>query len=271
MTRILLVEPDEKDAERISEVLEIHPDWEITRVSSLLEAIRAAGDSAFDAAILDYDQPDGSGLDIIDFLRIGSPGIRILMVSEKGSEQIAFHALSHGVGDYLLKDNHLHHELPRRIDALLETSHHHGLVETFSPTSNYEPAPTDSDRTPAVNESALERALGVIVGGPILACGVFDSRGRVVASKFYPGLDADGVGFALATIHGQIGALWTYGELKPLGYEALIEVDAGLLGITAIPGTFLVSLVMDRDTDHDKALERLEMAARKVYETLRSG
>lgn len=269
MTRILLVEPDEGAAVDMKTTLAGHSDWEVTRVGSLLEAIRAAGDTAFDAAILDYDQPDGTGLDILDFLRIGSPGIRILMVSDKGNEQIAFHALSHGVGDYLIKDSHLHHELARRIDALLDTSPSHDLVDTLSPVTRYESPPTDMDRVPTSNESALDRALGVIVGGPILAAGVYDSRGKTLATRFYPGLDADGIGFALATIHGQIGALWTYGELKPMGYELLIEVDAGLMGITAIPGTFVVILLMERDSEHDKALERLEMAARKIFDTLK--
>ena len=250
------------------DVLKDHHDWEVVRVGSLLEAIRAAGDTAFDAAILDYDQPDGTGLDILDFLRIGSPGIRILMVSDKGNEQIAFHALSHGVGDYLVKDSHLAHELPRRVDALLDTTSSHGLVEALAPT-RYEPAPVDVDRTPVPSGTALDRALEIIVGGPILAAGVFDTRGKPYATRLVPGVDPDGVGFALATIHGQIGALWTYGELKPLGYEMLIEVDAGLLGVTAIPGTFVVALLMERDTDHARALERLEMAARKIFETLR--
>lgn len=272
MTRILLVEPDPSAAENMRDALGDHPDWEVTRVGSLLEAIRAAGDTPFDAAILDYDQPDGSGLDIIDFLRIGSPGIRILMVSDTSNEQIAFHALSHGVGDYLVKDTHLERELPRRVDALLETAGGGGLVETLTPMTSYEPAPRDTDaHEPVPRESSLDQALNVIVGGPILAAAVYDSRGKTIAARLYPGLDADGIGFALATLHGQVGSLWTYGELKPLGYEMLIEIDAGLLGVTAIPGTFIIAVLMERDTDHDKALERCEMAARKIYETLRGG
>lgn len=267
-TRILLVEPDEKAAADMSLSLEGHPEWEVTRVGSLLEAIRVAGETPFQAAVLDYDLPDGTGLDILDFLRIGSPGIQIVLVSDRGSEDIVFHALSHGVGDYLVKDSHLGQELARRIDALLDRGANH-VVDTLTAATKYDKAPVDEDRATPVPESALDRALGIIVGGPILAAGIFDSRGKVIAARFYPGLDPDGAGFALATIHGQIGALWTYAELKPLGYEMLVEVDAGLLAVTAIPGTFVVALLMERQTEHDRALERLEMAARKVFETLR--
>ncbi|HEX2021137.1 MAG TPA: response regulator [Candidatus Thermoplasmatota archaeon] len=270
MTRILVVEPDEVVASDMRASLGQNTDWHVIRVASLMEAIRAAGEDRFDAAVLDPDLPDGNGLDIVDFLRIGSPGIRILLVSDSGDEEVVFHALSHGVGDYLVKDSHLSQELPRRVDALLERGSADGLVDTLAAAGSYDTRPEGAGNEGAAQETSLQRALGVIVGGPILAAGVFDSRGKPVAARLFPGVDPDGFGFAIGIIHGQIGGLWTYAELKPSGYDILVDVDAGLLALTAIPGTFVVAVLMEKDVPRAKALEIADRAARKVFESLKS-
>lgn len=268
MTRILVVEGDEEAADAIHQSLGVRPEWVVTRAKTILEAIRAAGESTFDAAILEAELPDGSGLDILDFLRIGSPGIQIVLVAAKPSEAIAFHALSHGAGDFIVKDKHFGQELPRRIDALLDrVSPESALVETLAPMRGYdehEPMPAGA----AAEESAIDRALASLVGGNVVAAGVFDLRGRALATRLFADMDPEGLGFALATIHGQIGALWTYGGLKPTGYEALVDVEGGLLAITAIPGTYVVAVLFEEGMQRRRALERLEQAAKRVHASL---
>src|SRR5581483_813715 len=135
-TNILLVEGDDTEAAHLREAL-VHPGWTVTRASTVLEAIRAAGDKAFDAAVLEADLPDGSGVDLLNFLRITNPAIRILILSDEGSEALAFRALSTGAGDFVVKNRHLAEELPRRIDALLETGDvaSAALIETILPTT----------------------------------------------------------------------------------------------------------------------------------------
>lgn len=261
MTRILLVEPDEGAATALRSSLVQHDGWEVTRVGSVLEAIRTAGEQKFDAAILDYDLPDGTGLDLLDFLRIGSPGIRIMMLSDQRSEDIAFHALSHGAGEVLVKDNHLEQELPRRMGALLEhIDAAAALVETLLPSTyddkKFEPTPTHEEQS-----SALQVAVRELVTGNVVAAGVWDHLGRPVALRLMPDLDPDGLGFALGTMHGQVGGIWTYGNLKPTGYVSLIDVEGGLLGITAIPGTYLVALLFELPINKHRAMEKLEQAA----------
>src|SRR5438067_8784387 len=165
MTRILLVEPDEGSAGQLSGALSQHEGWEVTRVGTVLEAIREAGEKPFDAAVLDYELPDGSGMDIMDFLRIGSPGIRIVVVANRKSEEVAFHALSHGAGDFMIKDKHLALELPRRIDALLHegVNAHAALVETLLP-HDYDEAKFEETRSPEEQENALQTTVRELVG-----------------------------------------------------------------------------------------------------------
>jgi DNA-binding response OmpR family regulator len=269
MTRILLVEPDDVTAEAVqASLVQAHGAWEITRVGTVLEAIREAGDRPFDAAVLDYELPDGSGLDILDFLRIGSPGIRIVVLSGTKSEDVAFHALSHGAGDFMVKDHHLSIELPRRVDALL---HAHpvdattALVETLTP-HEYDEARFDTP--PAERESSLQATIREIVGGSVIAAAVYDHRGRPLALRLLPDLEPDGLGFALATIHGQVGAVWTYGNIRPTGYAMMVDVEGGLLGITAIPGTYLVAVLFETPISRARALEKLEHAAGRLTQAM---
>lgn len=271
MPRILLVEGDEKEAQEMGKTLRGRPGWDVVRAGTLLEAIRAAGDATFDAAVLDTDLPDGSGLDILDFLRIGSPGIRILLLSEKPSESVAFHALSHGAGDFLVKDSHLDQELPRRVESLLEhVDAEAALVSTLVPTLHYDtvdvPAPARANA-----KSGVEEALEGIVTGPVVGAGVWDLRGHPIATLLQDGADADGLGFAMGTLHGQVGALWTYGNLKPTGYRMCIEVDGGLLAITAIPGTYIVALLFEAGSAARRALEKLDAAGLRVLAAIQGG
>lgn len=264
MTRILLVEPDDGAATALRSSLAQHHGWEVTRVASVLEAIRTAGETKFDAAILDYDLPDGTGLDLLDFLRIGSPGIRIVMLSDQRSEDIAFHALSHGAGEVLVKDKHLEAELPRRVEGLLEhIDATAALVETLHPSTyedkRFHPQPTEEEQ-----QSALQVAVRDLVSGNVIAAGVWDHLGKPVALRLMPDLDPAGLGFALGTIHGQVGGVWTYGNLKPTGYVQLIDVEGGLLCVTAIPGTFLVALLFETPINKHRALEKLEQAAHRL-------
>lgn len=280
MTRILLAEPDSGQADQLRASLSEHADWEVTCVGSVLEAIREAGERSYDAAILDYDLPDGSGVDILDFLRIGSPGIRIVVVGAKRSEDVVFHALSHGAGDYVVKDKHLAVELPRRLDTLLDNpvSAERALVETILP-STYEqqrvatpPASSavGADELDGDAESALQTCLHELVTGPVIAAGVFDHLGHPKAAQLIPDMDADGLGFSLATMHGQVGAVWTYGNIKPVGYAMIVDVEGGLLGITAIPGTFLVALLFEAPLSRHRALEKLEQAAARITAALQA-
>lgn len=272
MTRILLVDADAVESEDLHRSMTDQRGWDVVRASTLIEAIRMAGESKFDAAVLDTDLPDGSGIDILDFLRIGSPGIRILLLSAKPSEQVAFHALSHGAGDFVIKDKHLERELPGRIDALLEHPEPmQAVVETLSPVRAYEAPDFEPANAPEKKASAVEAALQDIVKDNVVAAGVWELRGKPIAVKAPADLDADGVGFALATLHGQVGALWTYGNLKPTGYRLVIEVEGGLLAVTAIPGTYVVALLFEQGFAARRALDRADQAGLKILAAMQQG
>ena len=281
-TRILLVEGNDEEAQRLAPILRETPGYQVTLAKGVLDAIRCAGDASFDAAILDYELPDGTGLDLLDFLRLGSPDIRIMMLSAPVSEEVAFHALSHGARDFLVKDNHLAQELPRRMEALMDhIAPTHAFIETLRPHEQsglHADLPQDDsdERPPArsaprgTNAKADPRsakllpAVESLIGAPTFAAAVFDAHGHSIAEKLVDPLDGAGVGFGLASIHAQVGALWATTQLKPTSYLALVHVEGGLLGLTAVPGPLLVALLMDQATNHAKAVKALMDAARVV-------
>jgi len=269
--RILLVDADAAESAQLDRSLRCRrAEWEVVRAGSLLEAIRVAGEGAFDAAVLDADMPEGSGLDILDYLRIGSPGIRIVLLCARPDERVAFHALSHGAGDLLAKDKHLERELPLRLDALLDApGAAHALVETLAPVGTYDARgakPHDAEGT-----GGLEDTLRGLVGAGVRAAGVWDLHGRPLATSDEDALDAEGIGFALATLHGQLGALHAHADMTPTGYRFVIETEEGLLAVTAVPGTYILGLLMDAATAPRRALERADQAALKVLATLQRG
>lgn len=272
MARILLVEGDDDEAQDLQKTLRGREDWDVVTARTLIEAIRVAGEGTFDAAVLNADMPDGSGLDILDFLRIGSPGIRIMLLSAKPNEHIAFHALSHGAGDFMVKDKHLDQELPRRIDAMLDHPTATGaLVETLTAVGAYDRVDYDAPRAAGHRGNALDALLVETVASPVLAAGVWDLRGRPIAVQAPADVDGDGLGFAMATIHGQVGALWTYGNLKPTGYRLVIDVEGGLIAVTAIPGTYLVALMFESGFAPRRALDRVDQVGMRVLAALQGG
>lgn len=274
-TRILLVEGDDAEARALGEALR-HPGWQIVRVATVMEAIRAAGETPFDAAILEAEMPDGNGVDLLNFLRITSPAIRIVVLSEAGSEEVAFHALSSGAGDFVVKGRHLSEELPRRIDALLDASDPtSALVETLlphAPGSLEVHVDVEDDATPGAPGPVTHDTLGPVLerhlGRSGFAAAVYDARGRVLSERLVPPLDAHNLGFGLASIHNQVASLWATSGVKPISYAALVRLEGGLLGVTAVPGQVLVALLMPEDTGAAAALERLTGLAHEVSEAL---
>lgn len=276
-TRILLVEGDDVEATNLRDALR-HPGWDVTRVANVLDAIRAAGETPFEAAVLESNLPDGSGVDLLNFLRITSPSIRIVVLSDEGSEESAFRALSTGAGDFLVKNHHLAEELPRRIDALLDGGDvaTNALVETILPMAPgavevHEVVDEDEPRPHVPVEGQrpdLEPVLEAHVGKNAFAAAVYDSRGRVMAERLVPPLDPHNLGFGLASIHNQVASLYATSGVKPVSYAALVRVEGGLLGLTAVPGQVLVALLMPEETGATKALERLTAFAHAVSEAL---
>ena len=76
----------------------------VEAVTSGKDAIAALGVGNFDVIILDYDMPDGSGLNVLQWMLEQKDGTPAIVLTGAGSENIAVEAMKLGAYDYLRKD-----------------------------------------------------------------------------------------------------------------------------------------------------------------------
>ncbi len=102
--RLLLVEDDPADAYLIQAMLEeagVDAEW---RQAGMLAdvAFTAIGDWA-DCALVDLGLPDSQGLEAVEAILHGAPGIPVVVVSGNNDRTLALSAVREGAQDYLVK------------------------------------------------------------------------------------------------------------------------------------------------------------------------
>ena len=100
--RILLLEDDNSIREAVTTFLESRG-HEVVGCASCLEAKEAYWRTRPDAAICDYSLPDGTGLDILSFIRTSDPLIPVILLTAHGSIELAVEALKMGAENFLTK------------------------------------------------------------------------------------------------------------------------------------------------------------------------
>jgi DNA-binding response OmpR family regulator len=114
---ILLVEDDELLADQISMLL--RKERYICDVSHNVEEAQALYDqNSYQLILMDWNLPDGSGVELLEWIRFGGDGIATLMLSGRESVDERVQALDAGADDYLCKP-YSNMELLARVRALL--------------------------------------------------------------------------------------------------------------------------------------------------------
>ena len=106
--RLLLVEDSEFMTERVSTTLEQHHQFSVTSVPTVAEArARIDEDDSLECVIANYDLPDGTGIDLVDWLRNDSehPGLPFILLSGNSLEELATQGLEAGVSAFVSKTN----------------------------------------------------------------------------------------------------------------------------------------------------------------------
>ncbi len=104
--RVLHVEDNAMDADLVRrELLCQAPDLELRQVATLAEAkVCLNGAQALDAALVDIKLPDGSGLELLAWIREQRLSVAVVMLTGSGDHAAAVAALQAGADDYLAKD-----------------------------------------------------------------------------------------------------------------------------------------------------------------------
>ena len=101
---ILLVEDDAPTRERLCDALARSPDFSISPVGTLAEAMGGL-EQAPDVLLTDMRLPDGHGLTLIREARRRLPKCEIMVISVLGDEDSVLAAIRVGASGYLLKDS----------------------------------------------------------------------------------------------------------------------------------------------------------------------
>ncbi|WNJ99398.1 ATP-binding protein [Thalassospiraceae bacterium LMO-JJ14] len=118
--RLLLVEDNEFDRATIeTEFSRRTSDVTVMSIESVKKALETFNADQFDAVVTDIALPDGSGLDVIVFIRSKATDIPILALTGFGSEEMAVDAIKRGANDYLVKSRDTYQRLPKLIADML--------------------------------------------------------------------------------------------------------------------------------------------------------
>ena len=120
--RILVVDDYEDWRRRISQLLQVHPEWQVVcEVSDGLEAVRKAEELRPDLILLDIGLPGLNGIEAARRIRQLSPNSRIVFLSADNSQDVVQVALSTGAQSCVHKTRASNDLLPA-IDAVLRVN-----------------------------------------------------------------------------------------------------------------------------------------------------
>ena len=119
--QVLTVEDSDADFERVRQLLETEArQLRLTRATSLGAALRLCRERSFDLCLVDYQLPDGHGIDFAEMVKQAGRVVPCILVTGFGGESLAAEAFRRGFYDYLPKHELSRAVLPRSIWNALE-------------------------------------------------------------------------------------------------------------------------------------------------------
>jgi two-component system sensor histidine kinase/response regulator len=128
MTHVLVVDDDEVDRMLVKRTLkQTHPQITVIEAEDCRSALALIQQQPFDCAFIDYNLPDGNGVELVSEFR--SLGIKfpLIALTGQGDEQVAVDLMKAGASDYIKKNNvkpdlfhHILHQCMRLYQAQLE-------------------------------------------------------------------------------------------------------------------------------------------------------
>lgn len=110
--RVLLVDDDINYSSLVKDVLGFAENYSLERAANLHEMWSLLDLNFYDALLLDYSFPDGTGLEALRRLTEQKREIPVIIVTGRGDERVAAQAIQQGATDYLVKSPETVFELP---------------------------------------------------------------------------------------------------------------------------------------------------------------
>lgn len=135
MTTILVVDDSTVDRTLAAGLLAKEPDLEVIQAADGKSALALIKVSAPDVIITDLQMPEMNGLELIAAVRKSHSHVPVIMMTSKGSEEIAVEALQAGASSYVPKralSTMLVDTLQRVLSAMQENRKHSELMNRLS-------------------------------------------------------------------------------------------------------------------------------------------
>ena len=110
--RVLLVDDDINYSALVRDVLGFAENYSLDRAANLREMWSLLDRNRYDALLLDYSFPDGTGLEALRKMAEQKRQIPVIIVTGRGDERVAAQAIQQGATDYLVKSPETVFELP---------------------------------------------------------------------------------------------------------------------------------------------------------------
>jgi DNA-binding NarL/FixJ family response regulator len=105
ISSLLIVDDDEPVRQRLERVARrVMPGVLCAHAGSLAQAREQLGRELFSMALLDVNLPDGSGLELLPWMRAHAPKVEAVVVSSLGDDATVLQAIRGGAVGYLLKN-----------------------------------------------------------------------------------------------------------------------------------------------------------------------
>ncbi len=101
--RILIADDDPLSRAMVAVPLRAMAGVEVVEVADGVQAWVRLRSESFDAAIIDWQMPGRSGLDVVRAARARDPDLPLIMVTAEAERQHVINAINAGVSDYLIK------------------------------------------------------------------------------------------------------------------------------------------------------------------------
>jgi DNA-binding response OmpR family regulator len=118
--RILIAEDEESFLKVLTTVLESTHRYAVYACESGEEAVEALNRTQYDVVILDHKMPGMTGLNVIQWMHEQKSSTPVIMLTGRGSENIAVEAMKLGAYDYIRKDNFDREHFPIIVNSVYE-------------------------------------------------------------------------------------------------------------------------------------------------------
>ena len=121
MTTVLVVDDSAMDRRLVARLLERSTNWKVVFAADGAEAFSQVETHLPDIVLADVQMPGMDGLELVSAMKQEYPLVPVVMLTARGSEQLAVKALECGAASYVPKSQAVH-ELQRTIERVLLAS-----------------------------------------------------------------------------------------------------------------------------------------------------